>query len=675
MANYYAAPWGSNSNSGTSPSSPWLTFVFAVGHLTPGDTLFLRQNQDGTPGYFNEAPANDIPSGTSLNPVNIKNYPGESVWIRSPYTGDSQANVVYIGGTGQYIVADGINIDGSLGRSNQLTLDDTSNHITWRNCTFIGNRLPGDESSSTVGIDIKDGSHHNTLSNITIRGSAGNNSNYGVYCHGDDNTFESLDIYDVGMRGIQIYSGTGHIPARNIIRYCRIHDIVTAYDGRRTAIVFMGPDHQIYYNDIYNIIGPEAIGIFWFTSGLPTGTHCYNNTLFNISFEGLHVNNANATNLIKNNLVYQCNSNITGSSSATLANNITDGTNPLFVSSTNHYLQASSSAINTGTGVGLVRDIVGITVPQQTNPCIGCFEYVPVITPNPPTPTGLVATAISYSQINLAWTNNGSASLIFKIERRIGNNAFAVIATTLAGATTYSDTFVAQNTTYDYRIRAFDGTTNLFSNYSNIATATSLINFPAAPSGLAALTISANEIDLSWMNNGPATLRFSVERATNIAGPFTEINLTSAGIVVYNDTQLQASTTYYYRVRSYDSINYSLYSSIVNATTSAGSGGSGGSGGGTPLPTKVKWQVVFSKPVNGVNISQFQLTGTPAGSYIESVAKQFTGTFGTTFIITAVLGAGAGALGITLLATGNIKDKAGNVLVVPFPGQVYTVTV
>src|SRR5215510_3004383 len=88
---------------------------------------------------------------------------------------------------------------------------------------------------------------------------------------------------------------------------------------------------------------------------------------------------------------------------------------------------------------------------------------------------------------------------------------------------------------------------------------------------------------------------------------------------------------------------------------------------------RVHWQIVFNVPVTGVTVDEFALTGSPGGSAIESVTPQFVGTFGTTYNVTATLGSGAGALGITMLATGNIVDQAGNPVETPFPGQVYTI--
>ena len=53
-------------------------------------------------------------------------------------------------------------------------------------------------------------------------------------------------------------------------------------------------------------------------------------------------------------------------------------TNPLWINSagSNFHLQSGSPCRNVGTDVSLTRDYDGVTVPQETNPAIGAYEYV-----------------------------------------------------------------------------------------------------------------------------------------------------------------------------------------------------------------------------------------------------------------------------------------------------------
>jgi len=97
---------------------------------------------------------------------------------------------------------------------------------------------------------------------------------------------------------------------------------------------------------------------------------------------------------------------------------------------------------------------------------------VPTATPTPSipaAPSNLTATAISSSQINLAWHDNSSNEDGFKIERCAGNGCqdFVQVAQVGAGVTAYSDTGLSHNVKYGSRVRAFNASGN--SGYSNVA--------------------------------------------------------------------------------------------------------------------------------------------------------------------------------------------------------------
>src|SRR5262249_33073756 len=93
----------------------------------------------------------------------------------------------------------------------------------------------------------------------------------------------------------------------------------------------------------------------------------------------------------------------------------------------------------------------------------------------PTTPTGLTATPVSSSRIDLSWTastdNIGVTG--YRIERCQGASCttFAQIAAPAGTATTYSDPGRTAATAYNYRVRAVDAAGNL-SAYSNTAGAT-----------------------------------------------------------------------------------------------------------------------------------------------------------------------------------------------------------
>lgn len=89
----------------------------------------------------------------------------------------------------------------------------------------------------------------------------------------------------------------------------------------------------------------------------------------------------------------------------------------------------------------------------------------------PSAPSGLTATAISKTQINLSWNDNSDNETGFMIERKTGDSgSYELIGTTNSDISVYSDTGLTQNTRYYYRVKAYNEIGE--SAYSNEAKAT-----------------------------------------------------------------------------------------------------------------------------------------------------------------------------------------------------------
>jgi hypothetical protein len=89
----------------------------------------------------------------------------------------------------------------------------------------------------------------------------------------------------------------------------------------------------------------------------------------------------------------------------------------------------------------------------------------------PAAPSGLTATAVSTSQINLSWTDNATNETGFKIQRKTGaGGTYAQIATAGANATTFNNTGLAAGTTYFYQVASTNSAGS--SPWSNEASAT-----------------------------------------------------------------------------------------------------------------------------------------------------------------------------------------------------------
>jgi hypothetical protein len=197
------------------------------------------------------------------------------------------------------------------------------------------------------------------------------------------------------------------------------------------------------------------------------------------------------------------------------------------------------------------------------------FYLPPAVFPTPAGPTGLTATAVSSSQINLTWVDNATDETGFKIERCTGANCtgFSQIATISADVTSYSNTGLTGSTSYSYRVRAYNVIGD--SNYSNTASAvTQAPALPAAPANLAATVISKSQINLSWTDNADNETGFRIERCKgSTCTNFALIATLGANATSYASTNLTANTTYRYRVYAYNASGNSGYSNVATATT------------------------------------------------------------------------------------------------------------
>ncbi|MBT8063340.1 MAG: fibronectin type III domain-containing protein, partial [Gammaproteobacteria bacterium] len=202
--------------------------------------------------------------------------------------------------------------------------------------------------------------------------------------------------------------------------------------------------------------------------------------------------------------------------------------------------------------------------------------YIEVENFGPPTepndPSNLNATSGYTDRIDLTWDDNSPNEQGFRIERSLdGATGWAEIAAPGANTTSYSDTGLNDNTTYYYRVRAFNGVGN--SGYSNTASATTdefiPITQPAAPSGLSATANGASSILLAWTDNADNETGFWIQRSTDGVSFSTIASIGPENTEAFDDTSVAAGTTYWYQVRAVNSLYQSDPSNIDSATTDA----------------------------------------------------------------------------------------------------------
>ncbi len=192
------------------------------------------------------------------------------------------------------------------------------------------------------------------------------------------------------------------------------------------------------------------------------------------------------------------------------------------------------------------------------------------------TPSGLNALTANFYQINLDWEDNSDNETGFRVERALASEGPWELAADLpADATTFVDDGLEESTKYFFRVSATNASTS--SEFSNVADAvTTSAPTIGPPSELSAEVISFREIRVSWKNSADDASGIKLERSLSSDGPWEEVIGLVNKETNYIDTDLTGSTTYFYRIKAFQTFSNPLiiieseYSEIVETMTISG---------------------------------------------------------------------------------------------------------
>jgi len=204
------------------------------------------------------------------------------------------------------------------------------------------------------------------------------------------------------------------------------------------------------------------------------------------------------------------------------------------------------------------------------------------VPPRPPTITGATVNGPPNNPtVNLTWTDNSIKEAGFTVQRASDANFTTGLTPFNLGPNivTFSDTTVASNTAYWYRVFAIGNTVgdtdaypgslgfptmaaDSVSNTLPVTVGVPTTDVPADPTLLTATVQAGPRVSLVWRDNATNETGFVVERSTDGGATWTQIATpgprNNTGNVTYTDTTVTPGNTYFYRVWAVNAIGRSV---------------------------------------------------------------------------------------------------------------------
>src|SRR5205809_639667 len=324
--------------------------------------------------------------------------------------------------------------------------------------------------------------------------------------------------------------------------------------------------------------------------------------------------------------------------------------NTTTASNGSHTLTAVATDLLGGTWTS---DPVAVTVFNDTTP--------------PTVPTGLTATAVSSSQINLSWTASSDNVGVTGYRVYRGGTQIATRSTT-----SFTNTGLSPSTTYTYTVAAYDAAGNLSAQSSSASATTpappdttppsvtinqapgqadptnsSPVNFSAVFSGPVsgftgagvAISGTAGGTKTVTVSGGPSTYNVAVSGMTTDGTVLASI---PAGVAQDAAGNLNTAST-----STDNSVSFDATPPTVTLTQAACQAD-------PTSASPINFSAVFSEPVSGFTGTDVTIGGTAGGT------KTVTVSGGPSTYTVAVSGMTTGGTVIATIAAGVANDAAGN---------------
>ncbi len=162
-------------------------------------------------------------------------------------------------------------------------------------------------------------------------------------------------------------------------------------------------------------------------------------------------------------------------------------------------------------------------------------------------------------------SSSGSLSYAWQVFLRHNEHEHAEPVITTASANTVISPIGCDGNSYHYRIRLTVTDPQGLSTWDevNIYPACDL---PAPPGYLVANALSSTRVQLTWEDDSDDETGFRIERSQN-GGAFLNVGSVGPNVTTFINSDLSVSTTYSYRVASFNAVGQSPYSNVANVTS------------------------------------------------------------------------------------------------------------
>jgi chitodextrinase len=212
---------------------------------------------------------------------------------------------------------------------------------------------------------------------------------------------------------------------------------------------------------------------------------------------------------------------------------------------------SASNTFSVDVPANTVFTLTGTTAPADTTP--------------PSAPVLDTPQAISSNRVDLNWSaaTDQSGLAGYRVFRSSDSGTtYSQVGTGTQIATTYSDTSAQPNTTYSYKVRAYDTPGNTTDSNAQSVTTPPDTTPPSSPTNLKATAQDTTHVNLTWQSGSSDTVSYTVTRSDLSVPLVSNISATS-----YTDATAQPNTTYGYSVTAADAAgNVSAPTSVSVST-------------------------------------------------------------------------------------------------------------